>query len=87
MPTLSVPLHFTLELEGLRDQGSFNGYMNLHGVLYGMQPMMVHSLLDFASSPSQRVGSNTKQTDHHNPSRFVIAYYVAGAHMNRMVMK
>ena len=73
------PLHFPLQLEGLRDQGSLNGAINLYGILYGlptilhgMQRIMFHALLDFASSPTQRFGSNTKSggpdtSKSHNP--------------------
>ena len=58
----TVLLRFTLELEGLRDQGCLNAH--LHEVLHGIQWIMFHGLQDFASSPPQRVGSNTNPGDH-----------------------
>ena len=69
----TVPLHFTLELEGLRDQGSLNGSTNVPGVLCGMQWILLHDLPDSVAEPFQRSGSNTKLGDHdtlkahHNP--------------------
>ena len=40
-------------------------WMNkLHGVPYGRKWIMFDGLLDFASSPPQRGGSNTKLGDH-----------------------
>ena len=34
---------------------------NVHGVLHGMQWIMFHGLVDFASSQPQRFGSNLTQ--------------------------
>ena len=75
--------HFTLlELEGLSDQGSLNGWTNLCGVLNGMQWIMFHGPEGLASSPPQRGESKTKSGDHdtsksHN-SWFMLTYLVEG---------
>jgi hypothetical protein len=37
---------------------------NLYGVLHVMQWIMFHGVPDFASSPPQQSGSNTKPGDH-----------------------
>ena len=69
----AVLIHFTLELEGLSDQGSLNGSTNLPGVLRGMQWILLHGLPDFAVNLFQRSRSNPKLGDHdtlkahHNP--------------------
>ena len=48
----TVPLHFTLQLEGLTVQGSLKGW--IHGVRHGMQWIIFHGL---PASPPQRGGS------------------------------
>ena len=42
--------HFTLTLEGLREQGSLDVMKDLHGFLHGMQWIMFHGILDFVAS-------------------------------------
>ena len=79
----TIPLHFTLELEGLRDQGSLNELSNLHGVLHGMQWIMSHGLLDLVISPPRRGESNTNSgeydtSDSHNPWFIIRSYCVEG---------
>ena len=48
----TVPLHFTLQLEGLTVQGSLKGW--IHGVRHGMQWIIFHGL---PASPPQSGGS------------------------------
>ena len=55
----------TLEVEVVKDQGRMNGLKILHGVLHGLQWIMLYSLSDLVSSSCQRdCGSNTKLGDH-----------------------
>ena len=53
----TIPIHLTQEVEGIRDY-NFERMQNLHGVLHGMKWIGFHGLLDFASSPVRRGGSN-----------------------------
>ena len=72
----TVPLHFTLELEGLWDQGDLygrNAYMKSYMACNGYR-FMVYRIL--RQSPPQRGGSNTKPGDH-DTSKFhnCLIYY------------
>ena len=49
MPSLSH-FSFTLELEGLWDQGSLNDLTYLYRVLHGMQWILLHALPDFVTT-------------------------------------
>jgi hypothetical protein len=50
---MTVPSEFSLELDGLREQGSAKWMENLQGVLHGLQCIVFHGLPDFVSSPPQ----------------------------------
>ena len=43
-----IPLHYTLELEGIRKQASFNGWKHLHELLHSMQWLMYYGQWAFA---------------------------------------
>ena len=45
----TIPLHCTLELEGIRDQGRLNGRTNLHGVVHGYSSGSTVKILGIAS--------------------------------------
>lgn len=53
-----------MELEVLIDLRKFDWMGDLHGAVQYMQLRLIHGLLDFASSLSQRDGFNTKLGDH-----------------------
>ena len=74
----TIPLHITLELEGLWDQGSLNGWNPPWSSIW----LMFHGLPDFVSIPPQRSESNTRPGNHdtsksYNPW-FGITYCVEG---------
>ena len=52
---VTVPPEFSLELDGLREQGCVKRMNDLQGVLHGLQCIMFYGLLDSASSPPGRV--------------------------------
>ena len=54
----------SLHTRAWEPQRSRNGWTNLHGILHGMQWIMLCDLPDCASSPPKRGGSNTKPRDH-----------------------
>ena len=82
------PLHFTLELEGLRAQGSLITWTNLHGFLHVMKYIMFHGLPDFvSSSPEWRVQNQTRRQWHFKISQPLVHYnwLCRRSHMKRMV--
>ena len=48
--------YFTLELEGLKGPRKFEWMKNLHDVLYGMQWIMFHGLMDLLQAHLIEVG-------------------------------
>ena len=81
---VTVPFHFTIKIEGLRIKGVS------HGVLHGMEWITFHSLPDFALSPPQRGGSQTKPGDHGTSKSQPLILsnsLFRRTHMNRMGIK
>ena len=78
-----------LQLEGLRDMGSWNGWTNLHGVLHGMQWVKFRGLLDLCQTSFKEVGPNNKTGrpwDFKFSQHLIYYDLLCGrVHMNRMV--
>lgn len=62
---------FTLELEGLRDQGRSTDMTYLHWVLHGMQWILLHALLDFVTTQNEHSSCMIQPSDElHESSQF-----------------
>ena len=88
----TTPLHSTLELKGLRDQGNLNDRQHSHEVPHDIKWIIFYGLQNVVSCPPQRGGSNSKPGDYATPKVsqplcFIATYCVDEPRMNRMVTK